>query len=106
MRGRWRSPMAGRAGAYDLVVIQTLQRLTPADGAPAPVPSLKSTLTSDVASVSFRYFGASDSDPLDLQWLERWSSAERLPRMVEVGVTFAGTKPPWQRLEFPLLLAE
>ena len=92
----------------DLVVFQTLLRPKPSDGSDAPpTASFRSILASNVASVSLEYFGIDDAEPGQWQWLDAWSSTERLPRLVRLDVTFApGQTQSWRRLECPLQFAE
>ena len=101
-------PARGGSSTFDLIAIQTLVRPIPADGTDAPPPArFRSVLASNVASVSFEYFGIDDAEPGQWQWLDGWSSAERLPRLVRLDVTFApGQTQSWRRLECPLQFAE
>ena len=100
-------PMAGGEQAFDLVAVLTLERPDPHDGSTNPAPKLRSTLLSNVAAVAFHYFGRPDAESDNWQWLDTWSTSERLPRIVRIDVKFqTGDPQVWHRIEIPLNLAE
>ena len=100
-------PMSGRSPPFDLVAIHTLARPAQADGEDLPAPSRRSILASNVVAASFEYYGTVDGEPDQWRWLDSWSSADRLPRLVRIDVRFAPGQPQtWRRLEFPLQLAD
>ena len=97
-------PANARASMFDLVAIQTLLRPAGSDTA---APSRRAVLASNVRAVSFAYFGASDAATQDWQWFQAWSSAERLPRLVRVDVSFGPDQGRiWRHLEIPLQLSD
>lgn len=100
-------PVGGRAlNGFDLIAIQTLLRSARSVAPDVPLPTRKSTLASNVQAVSIRYFGIDDQDPENWQWLQSWSSVERLPRLVQISVTFTKDQNRiWHRLEAPLQLS-
>lgn len=101
------APATGRSSGFDLVVIQTLRRPAQADSLDAPVPVLRSTLATNVRSVSFSYFGVDEAEPDGWEWLDSWSSVERNPRLVRIDVTFGpGQTQNWRDVIFPLQLSE
>jgi general secretion pathway protein J len=100
-------PSANRAQLFDLVVRQKLARQQPPAGPDETAHHLRSVLASNVRSVSFRYFGADTLSSDEADWSQTWSSAERLPRLVRVEVTFAPDEAQsWRALDFPLQLAD
>ena len=97
--------MGSRPGAYDLVAEHRLSR-PPQEKEVAAPPSRRSTLASNVVAASFSYFGTIDAEPDNWRWLDTWSSADRLPRLVRIDVRLAPDQPQlWRRLVFPLQLA-
>ena len=93
--------------AFDLVAVQALQRPAAADGSVPDAPSRRSILASNVRTITIGYFGASDTRPDDWQWVDAWTSADRLPRLVRIDMTFQpGQGQNWRRVHFPIQLAE
>ena len=67
----------------------------------------RAKLVANIVGVAVAYFGASGSDPDDLQWQTAWTVTDRLPRLVRIDVKFADGDPrTWLRLQVPLLLTE
>ena len=98
---------AGAGAVFDLVVNQTLVRAALTDSQASPVVSRRSKLVSNVAAVTFAYFGDSGDDQYRLQWHNVWPVSHRLPRLVRIDVKFAsGDARVWYRLQVPLQLAE
>ncbi len=98
-------PMSGRARSFELVAVHRLSR--PASADTAPPSGRRATLASNVVAASFSYFGTIDGEPDKWQWLDNWTSADRLPRLVRIDVKFtSGHVQNWRRLIFPLQLAD
>ena len=92
---------------FDLVAIQALQRPAAADGSVPDAPSRRSVLATNVRAIRIGYFGTSETKVDDWQWVDAWTSADRLPRLVRIDLTFQpGQGQNWRRVHFPIQLAE
>jgi general secretion pathway protein J len=76
-----------------LVLRQSLYRTTPRPAADEAVPNVTHRSPFRVANVSFRYFGAADSNEPP-RWVPQWRRRDSLPELVEISI---GTGPRTQR---------
>jgi general secretion pathway protein J len=95
-----------RLRAFNLNMAQVIWRPPLVDTAPQPLVIRTTQLLSNVADVSFAYYGDQD-DNGSVDWHASWSHPVKLPRLVAVDVTFAPGDPRrWDQLVLTVHAAE
>jgi prepilin-type N-terminal cleavage/methylation domain-containing protein len=87
------------AGRFDLEEVRTLHR----DGAGRD-GEVRTRLLTNLTGLSFRYLAAGTATGQTAVWLERWTSATALPRLIRVDITFPqGDGRQWPPLDIATL---